>query len=305
LTLSGTLAANQQAEVASDGSGKVVATYVDRGDLVELGAPLARLDARAAALSRKEAEASAASLLAQSENAKQECARAERLYAAKVISRAEYDGSTASCASSTFSAEAARAREGLASKSLSDALVRAPFRGVVGERLVSVGDYVTPGRTLLTLVDASSLRLEVAVPETAIAAVQSGRPVSFAVAAHPARVFSGRVTRLSPSLRATTRDQIVEVGVDNADGALRPGMFATVRLAVGEDKLPVVPATAVLGQPPSERVYVVSRDWRAEERVVSTGERKNGRVAVENGLNPGETVVAVPPNGIRDGARVQ
>jgi multidrug efflux pump subunit AcrA (membrane-fusion protein) len=78
-----------------------------------------------------------------------------------------------------------------------------------------------------------------------------------------------------------------------------------VRLAVGADKLPVVPVTAVLGQAPSERVYVVSRDFRVEERIVSTGERANGRVAVEAGIDPGEMVVAVPPNGIRDGARVK
>jgi len=305
LTLTGTLTANQEAEVASDASGKVVATFVERGDAVELGAPLARMDARAAVLSRREAEASAQSLLARSENAKQDCARAEHLFAANVISRAEYDASTASCASSTFSAEAARAREGMASKSLSDSLVRAPFRGVVGERLVSVGDYVTPGRTVLTLIDSSTLRLEIAVPESATAYVKGGRPVAFSVAAYPARTFSGKVARLSPNLRAATRDQIIEVSVNNADGTLRPGMFATVRLAVGEDRLPVVPATAVTGQPPSERVYVVSSDFRIEERVVSTGERVEGGIAIENGLNPGETVVAVPPNGIRDGARVK
>jgi membrane fusion protein (multidrug efflux system) len=305
LSLTGTLAANQQAEVAADASGKVVATYVERGDRVELGAPLARLDARAAALSQREAGASAAALLAQSENAKRECARAEQLFAAKVISRAEYDASSTSCTSSTFSVEAARAREGMASKSLNDALVRAPFSGIVGERLVSVGDYVTPGRTLLTLVDSSTLRLQIAVPETATAHVASGRPVSFAVAAYPTRTFSGRIARLSPSLRAATRDQIVEVSVNNADGTLRPGMFATVRLAIGEDKLPVVPATAVIGQPPSERVYVVSREWRIEERVVASGERVSGGIAIENGLAAGETVVAVPPQGIRDGVSVK
>jgi membrane fusion protein, multidrug efflux system len=305
LSLTGTLSAQQEAEVATDASGRVLATYVDRGDLVEIGAPLARLDARAAALSRQEAEASRASLLAQSENARLECARAERLFSAKVISRAEFDSASTSCKTSGFSVEAARAREGMASKSLSDSVIRAPFRGVVGERLVSVGDYVSPGRSVLTLVDAATLRLEVRVPETATASVSAGRPVSFGVAAYPKRTFSGRIARLSPSLRAATRDQIVEVSVDNADGALRPGMFATVRLAVGEDKLPVVPATAVLGQAPSERVFVVTPDSRVEERVVSTGERVNGGVAVEAGVNAGETIVAVPPNGIRDGARVK
>ncbi|HEY3496650.1 MAG TPA: efflux RND transporter periplasmic adaptor subunit, partial [Polyangiaceae bacterium] len=253
----------------------------------------------------REAEASAASLLAQSDNAKLECARAERLFAAKAISQAEFDASLTSCRTSSFSVEAARARESLASKSLSDSLIRAPFRGIVGERRVSVGDYATPGRSVLTLVDSSTLRLEIAVPESAIGAVTAGRPVSFGVAAYPKRTFSGKVARLSPNLRPATRDQIVEVSVENADAALRPGMFATVRLAIGEEKLPVVPVSAVLGQAPSERLYVVNREWRVEERVVSTGERVPNGVAVEAGISAGETVIAVPPNGIRDGVRVK
>jgi membrane fusion protein (multidrug efflux system) len=235
VALTGTLVAARAAEVAADGAGRVIATFADRGDLVEAGAPLARLDARSAALARAEAGASAAGLLAQQANAALECERAGRLFAANAISRAEFDRISTGCATSVHSVDAARAREGMASKSLSDALVRAPFRGVVLERRVEVGDYVSPGRSVISIVDASSLKLEMAVPETAIVNIAPGKTVSFSVAAYPAREFSGKISRQAPSLSPKSRDQLVEVAVDNAEGALRPGMFATARLVVGED----------------------------------------------------------------------
>ena len=305
LTLTGSLVANRQAEVAADAGGKVVATFAERGDWVEAGAVLARLDSRAAALSQAEASASAAAMRAEERNAKIECERAARLFAADAISRAEFDRSSTSCSTSTHSAAAAQARAGLAAKMLGDAQIRAPFRGVVSERRVTLGDYLGAGKPLLTLVDASTLRLEIAVPESAIAQVAAGRSVAFAVASYPEREFSGRIARLSPNLRPASRDQIVEVAVDNADGTLRPGKFATARLAIGEDQLPVVPGSAVIGQAPSERVFVISRDSRVEERVVATGARKGATVAILKGVNAGERVVARPGAEVRDGVRVK
>ena len=305
IALTGTLVAAREAEVAADGAGRVLATLVDRGDLVEAGAPLARLDARSAALASAEASASAAAVVAQQQNAALECQRGERLFAGNAISRAEFERISTGCATSGHSVDAARARQGMAQKALGDSLVRAPFRGVVVERRVEVGDYVAPGRSVVTLVDASTLKLELSVPETAIASVVGGRVVTFSVAAYPAREFSGKVSRQAPSLRPKSRDQIVEVAVDNADGALRPGMFAAARLAVGEDRFPVVPSGAVTGQAPSERLFVVTRDWRLEERVVSSGERVGSGLAIAKGLAPGEMVVATAAPLLRDGIKVK
>ena len=118
--------------------------------------------------------------------------------------------------------------------------------------------------------------------------------------AHPGRDFSGTIGRLSPKLRLESRDQLVEVEIDNANGVLRPGMFAVAHLLVGEDKLPTVPITAVGGRAPSERVFVI-KDARAEERIVSTGGRIGNRVAVKKGLATGEVVIARLSDAVRDG----
>ena len=304
ISLTGTLLAAREADVAAVAAGKVIAVAVDRGDAVAAGAPLARLDARAAALAGAEANASAQGLIAQKQSAELDCARAERLLSVNVISQAEYDRTTAGCRTSGHSADAALARAGLAQKTLSDAVIRAPFRGVVAERAIEVGDYVNAGGKVVTLVDASTLKLELAVPETAIPHVHDGRVVTFAVAAYPDREFSGKVTRLSPSLRRASRDQLVEVAVDNADGALRPGMFATARVTTGEDRYPVVPTSAVTGRAPSERVFVVKADARVEERVVATGDRVGSGIAVVRGVQAGERVVVAPKESVKDGVKV-
>jgi RND family efflux transporter MFP subunit len=304
IALTGTLIANREADVASDAAGRVLATFVERGDVVEAGALLARLDARAAALGSTEASASAASLRAEDEHAKLECERAERLFAEKAISRAERDRTATACAAASHSLAAAHARAGLARKNVTDATIRAPFSGVIVDRSVDVGEYVAPGRTVATLVETRTLRVELAVPEAATTAVRAGGTVTFEVAAYPGREFSGVIERLSPKLRTQSRDQLVEVEIDNTSGTLRPGMFAIARLAVGEDRIPSLPVSAVVGRAPAERVFVV-KDSRIEERVVSTGVRRNDRVAVTKGLTAGERVVLRPSEQIRDGVRVK
>jgi membrane fusion protein, multidrug efflux system len=305
VSMTGTLVAGRQADVAAEAGGKVLEVFVERGDAVKAGAPLARLDARTARLSHSEAGASAAALLAQANGAKLECERAERLFAANAITRAELDRSTASCSSSAHSVAAAQARVSLAAKTFGDSVVRAPFAGVVVERLIAAGDSVGPGRAVVTLVDPSSLRLDLTVPETLTGSVREGHALTFSVSAYPEREFRAKVSRPSPVLRAQSRDQIVEVAIDETDGVLKPGMFATARLAIGEDRLPTLPFSAVVGREPAERVFVVRPDSRVEERVVQTGRRADGRVAIIRGVSAGDRVVSAPNAAVKDGVRVK
>ena len=304
MILAGSLAADRSAEVAASGSGRVIATSVERGDFVKKGAAIVRLDARAARLGRAEATAQVTSAEVQKQNAALECERAERLFAERVISRADYDRMHASCGSANAQADAAIARRGLADKSLSDSVVRAPFSGLVVERSVTVGEFVTPGMGVVTLVDIDPLRLEVSVPESAVRFVGLGKKLDFTVAAFPEQTFSATVKFVSPAIRLETRALMVEAVVDNAAGDLRPGMFATARLAVGEEKLPSVPEQAITGAKGSPRVFVV-KDGRVEERIVREGDRDSGRVAIVSGLRPGETVVVGPGGDVKDGALVR
>lgn len=304
LRLTGSLLARREARIAADGAGKIVATFVERGDAVKRGDPLARVDARSQAFASVEAQAQTDALRAQEQTAKLECQRAESLFAGNTISRAEYDRTSGSCAASGHSVTAARARALLAAKAVGDSVVRAPFDGVVAERSIDVGNYVVVGHPIATLVDIDTLRLELSVPESALAAVQAGGSVEFGVAAYPGRRFSGRLSHLGPVVRAASRDQVVEAVVDNSDGVLRPGMFAVAELAVGADSLPVVPETALLGSPESGHLFVVNGN-RIEERVVLARQPSAGEVVIVKGLRDGERVVNPITDAVRDGARVR
>ncbi len=304
LTVTGSLSANRESDIAADASGKVMATYVERGQKVKQGELLATLDARGASLNASALQAQEGLAKSQADLAKRDCDRAQSLFDTGAISKAEYDRTIAQCRSSLFSVAAAEAQQRTAAKTVGDSNIRAPFAGVVGERFVNVGQYVQPSTRIASLYSVDPLRLELTVPEANVGLVKPELPVDFQVAAFGDQRFTGKVRFISPNVRTSSRDLVVEAVVPNGDAKLRPGMFATVKLVVGERPMPVVPPEAVRKDASASRVFVVNKG-QIEERVVQVGETKDGMVAVPGGLKTGETVVTNPGPGVRDGARVE
>jgi membrane fusion protein (multidrug efflux system) len=304
LTLTGTLTPNRKSDVAADATGKVTAASIERGTVVAAGAALVRLDRRGAALTEEEARAQADAARTQQALADTECARADKLFAGGAINQAEHDRARAQCDAARAQALAASARARQASKSLGDAVVRAPFPGVIADRLVAEGEYVRPDTRVATLVEIDPLRLELSVPEAAVAALERSAQVDFEVAAFPGETFHGKVRYVGPSVRRQSRDLIVEAVVANPGRRLLPGMFATARLVLGQEPQPVVPAAACKRDGEVDRVYVVA-NGRAEERLVSLGAREADGFTVLSGLAAGERVIAPLVPGLRDGAKVR
>jgi membrane fusion protein (multidrug efflux system) len=304
LQLPGTLRAYQEAEVAADQPGRVISTFIERGDAVKASQSLVRLDSRAARLTNLESRSQTAALAAQDENAALECQRAEQLLKASAISRSEFDRMSTSCAAARHSASAARARQKLSEQAVGDSIVRAPFAGRIAERRVTIGEYVVPGTKIATVVDLSKLRLELEVPESATGRISEGLPVVFSVAAFPERRFTGKIVYIGPVVERTGRDQLVEAIVENPDEKLRPGMFASSELGIGSKQLPVIPERALFGNENARRVFVVRGD-RVEERVVLAGDPKSGVVPILAGVQAAERVVLSPPSTLRDGSRVK
>jgi membrane fusion protein (multidrug efflux system) len=304
ITLTGTLLARRESAVAADAVGKVIAVAVERGDAVKKGQPLVRLDRRTAALVDAEASAQSAAAERQRTLAELECGRAQRLFAAGAINQADHDRATAQCESARHTAAAAEARRRMADKSLGDAVVKAPFAGVVAERLVNEGEYVRADSRVVTLVDLDNLKLELSVPETAISALQPGAEVAFHVAAFPDETFQARVKLIGAAVRRASRDLIVEAALPNPGRRLRPGMFAVAEVTVGRSTLPVVPASALRASEGTHRLFVVV-DGRAQERLVRLGSREGELVAVASGLQTGERVIRAPRPDLRDGLAVR
>jgi membrane fusion protein, multidrug efflux system len=303
LPLTGQLVANQQSEVAANGVGRVVRTLVDRGSFVKEGAALIQLDTRSAQLEAAEARAALQTAQVSQDLAQQLCKRTDELYVRQAISKEEWERTSSQCRTSAASVEGARARADLAAKTLSDATVRAPFSGMVGERYVSVGEYVQPPTRVVTLVELDPLRLQLTVPEADVGQIHEGQEVRFTVEAFPGRTFTGVVKYLDPTVRASTRDLIAEAVVQNADHVLKPGMFATARLVLPDAARPVVPKTALIEEGNSLHLFAVVKG-HLEERIVQVGPEREGAVAILDGVKSGEKVVAAPTDDIRDGLPV-
>lgn len=198
----------------------------------------------------------------------------------------------------------ARARVSLAKKALDDTVVRAPFAGVVGQRLVSVGDYVARGTKVASVLRTNPLRVNLTVPQQYSAEVAVGRPVQLQVDAAPGQKFDGQVRFVSPALQADSRTLIVEALVANDSGVLKPGSFATARIEQASERPAVlVPAAAVRTVSGTSRVYVISGD-RAEERIVTLGQPVDALIEISTGLKSGENVATSNVDTLVDGAQI-
>lgn len=302
LTLTGTLRSSQESDVAADASGKVTATFVERGQPVKRGDTLAILDARGAAITATAMNAQTQLARAQLEQAQKECERVTALFKTGAISQAEFDRTNSQCTTTQWSAAAAAAQQQNAQKIVGDSVIRAPFAGIVGERFVNVGQYVQPQTKVISLYSPDPLRLELTVPEANVAAIKPDMVVRYTVASFGEQPFEGAVKFISPNIRPATRDLVVEALCPNADGKLKPGMFAVANLAIGEEKLASVPKNSVLSADSVSRVFVVV-EKRIQERIVQLAGEKDGLVGIIAGVKAGENVVVQPGPDVRDGAQ--
>jgi membrane fusion protein, multidrug efflux system len=342
LRVTGSLAADEQAQVAAETAGRVIGTPVERGTRVTAGTVLVRISGTETDASLREAEANAAQIEARLgladgqafdpqrvpevltakaslEWADADFNRIKSLLDQKVVSQAEYDQkwtavraaqqqyqTALNAAQQSYrSLQAARARVELARKAAADTAVKAPFAGQVAERFVSTGDYVTRGLKVATVVRIDPLRVQLTVPEQYLAQVKEGQAVHLSVDAYPNETFTAHVRFVSPALKADQRALTIEAVAPNAGGRLKPGLFVTafIQQPAGAPAL-LVPASAVETLAGTSRVFVVNGDT-VEERIVTTGERVGDRIEIATGIRGDERVASNPRGKLADGTHVQ
>jgi membrane fusion protein (multidrug efflux system) len=303
VTLTGSLVADRASSVAADVTGKVLSVLVDRGSVVKAGAVLMVLDKRSATIRSREASANVELARSQADLARQECSRADGLYASGALGKAEFDRVKTNCQTSTSSVDMANARSEAAMQTLGDAVIKAPFAGIVSERLVNVGEYVEARTQVVKLVAVDPIRLQMNVPESLLGNVEPNTPVELQVSAFPDQWWSGNVRYLSAALRERTRDLLVEAVIANPEQKLRAGMFALARVPLPKAEAPVVPLVSVRIDGDLSRVFV-DHDGTLEERIVALGAREGDLVEIKNGVKTGEAVVSPFPAEAKDGARI-
>ena len=193
----------------------------------------------------------------------------------------------------------------LAKRSESYANVYSPIDGYVSDRPADLGEYVSTTTKVATVVRTNPLRVRIDIPEQAIPVVTVGQSVSVTTSAWPDQNFSGRIARISPNVTPTSRTLTVEAEIENGNGALKPGQFATVRILQARSAPAVlVPARAVRTESGVSRVFVI-KDGYAQERQVQLGQTEGDLVEIKTGIAADEIVATSNVEQLADGMAVR
>jgi RND family efflux transporter MFP subunit len=340
----GSLAPFEEVTVSAEVEGRVEEVYVDVGDPVARGRALVKIHPVELSLSLDEQQAALRQIQARLVppggvgplaspkdaaevrraeadriDAEQKYVRAKELFAEGLIARGTYDEAEARYSSAragydmavqnvqTLQAQAAQrsASVALADKKLHDSVIRAPFAGQVKQRMVSPGQYVGVQTPVMVVVDNDPMRVKLKVPEKVVGWVAVGQAVEVRVEAYPDQAFTGKISRMNPSVETDTRSLEVEALLANEKGLLKPGFFARASIASSHvESALLVPKEALRYLYGVYKVYAVEKNT-LHETEVKLGRRDGEEAEIVEGLKEGDRV-ALPVAGedLRDGALV-
>lgn len=287
----GSLRSNESVILRPEIPGRVTEILFDEGQPAKKGAPLVRLNAAVARAQVNQAKASVA--LSRANHA-----RAEELYAKGAGTQRARDEATAKLA-------ADEASLALAEAVLERSTISAPFDGVLGLRQIAVGDYVNPGQAMVNIESIDQLKVDFRIPEIHAQVIAVGQTIRVRLDAIPGRSFEGAVYAVDPAFDPNGRAAILRASLPNAEGQLRPGMFARVTLVVEQrSEAVLVPETALMALGSDVFTFRVV-EGRAVRTKLLTGLRREGMVHVTEGLKAGDMVVTEGIQKLRDGQHVR
>jgi membrane fusion protein (multidrug efflux system) len=300
----GTLIALRGTTLSAELTGTVREIGFENGSVVKKGQLMVRLDTTAEQAQLQSAQADLAL-------AKQTLERNESLRKQEVNTQAELESAQARDKQTSATVVNLRAI-------INKKIIRAPFDGRAGIRAVELGQVVSPGTPLVSLQTVSPIYAEFQLPQQALSAVKLGQKVTVKVDVFPDSSWEGTVTTINPEVDPATRNVRMRATVENADGRLNPGMFASVEVEAGKpSQTLVVPATSVIYAPFGDSVYLVEEQKDepakapgdkptliAQQQFVRLGERRGDYVQILNGLKGDETVVSNGAFKLRNGQTI-
>jgi len=277
IAATGQIEAIQSIELRPEVSGRITDILVREGQEVGAGTPLFKVD-------DAELKAQVAQADAERQLARQALERTKQLIAQNASSTSDLEQAEAK-------SRGADANHDLLKTRLDRTVVRAPFAGVIGRRLVSIGTYVSSQTPLITLQSVNPQHASFDVPERYADRLRRGQLVSFQVAALPGKNFSGEVVFVDPVVSLPGRTILIKARVPNNEHQLQAGMFIEARLATAiRPNAVVVPEDALLPMQGATFVWVV-KDGKANQRQVTVGVRTTGWAEVQSGVEAGDQVV--------------
>ncbi len=287
----GTVEAVNQATVSAETSGRVAEINYDVGDVVPAGAVIMRLKGTEQRAGLQAAQAALSEAKARDAEAASNYQRVADMFQRHVVSKAQFDQATANRDAAAARLQAALAGIASARQGVDYTEIRAPYGGVVGKRLVQVGEAVHPGMPLMTGLSLNLLRVDTNVPQSVV--MQVSRLKKAAVYADGKR---SEATKITIFPEAATPSSTFRARLDLPPGALdlAPGMYVKVGLVIGTTDRLLVPASALVVHSEVTSVYVIDADGRVSLRYVRPGRRFGDRIEILSGLEPGERVALDP-----------
>jgi RND family efflux transporter MFP subunit len=340
--LVGTLAAVDQVTISSEADGKVSRILADLGDRVRAGQTLIQVDREKQQYNFEQQQATLARALAQYgapdpqhlpdiektpdvqkasadlTQAKQAFDRTSELFKRTLVpqqmlddaaatlqsKRASYDLSLQSAKNLRASIQASEASMKLADRQLRDTEIRAPFDGYIEKRLVNLGELVKTQTPVMSVVRVDPLKVIAEIPEKMAPWIHDGQPVQLHVDAYPDRMFTGKVSRISPAVSTATRAFPFEALVPNQEAVLKPGTFARVHIESAKvDEVLTLPYDILQYRYGVNRAFVVDGD-KLSVRELKVGDRIGDRIEVISGVKAGERVAATDVDKLTDGMKV-
>lgn len=307
VALSGTLHPYQQVVVKSQVAGELAAVTVREGQPVRKGEVLARFDGADIRSRVDEKTANIAAMRAQLRLAEKTRDLNRQLLSQNFISQNAFDNTQSSAEVMRANLQSLEAQLEVARKAWGYSTVRSPMDGIVAERFAQAGEKLPIDARIVSVVDLGRMELAAVIPASEIAAVRTGQSVRFTVDGFGDRRFDGKVDRINPAAEDGTRSIRVYAVLDNADGALRGGMFATGSVLVEAGRsVTLVPLRALREENGEAVVFRIDAD-RVVRTPVRIGMRDQDRGVAEviGGLEPGQRVLDASLANVRPGDRIR
>ena len=287
----GTARANQAINIISAQSDYIESLTFKDGEFVQAGQVLATLRDKQEQLTVKELKI----------NLKEQQRQLRRL---KELARSQ-SAAQSQLEEQASEVDALQAKLANAESKLQEMVIKAPFAGVLGKRLVDVGSFVNSNTPFTTLDDISIIKVDFQVPEKYLAQLTQGMQVSAISDAYPNTPFTGEVTHIEPRINQATRSVSVTASFENETNLLRPGMLMQVALELGRIEALMVPEKSIIPRQENHFVYIIDDNDKAQQVKVELLERFHGWVAIKSGLEAGQQVITEGTIKIRPGSSVK
>lgn len=286
----GSIRANQSVAIVAEDSGRVAEINFRAGQAVKKGDLLIQLDDRDEKIALDEANAAFTEAQAAYE-------RQKTLASSKVATQATLEAAQALYLKTKAAVEKAK-------RNLDRQQIRAPFDGIVGLSRTDIGAWVTPSEVLTTLDDLETVEVEFQVPERMLTEVRDGQTIHITTPSYAGRSFAGVISDIDSRVDPASRAFTVRAKIDNADLALKPGMFVNVNITLRERTVVAVPESAVMALGNETYVFLLD-NGKARRQVIELGLRDgSGKVEVTKGLEAGETIISSGLQTLADGTPV-